>query len=94
MKQQIDQVKAMGFRPVLFIDNDLTRKGNEELAALIEGAEELQVPVIFSSNVEALNKIYKAYVFRYGHIAGYNETMVLKKGGRVVSGDLKIPAAH
>lgn len=94
MKEQIDQVKAMGFRPVLFIDSDLTRSGNEELAALIEGAGEMQVPVIYDTNAEALNKIYKAYVFRYGFIPAYTETMILKKGGKVVSGDLKIPAAH
>lgn len=94
MKEQIDQVKKMGYRPVLFIDSDLTRSGNEELAALIEGASELQVPVVYSTNADALNKIYKGYVFRYGHLPQYHETMIVKKGGRVVSGDLKIPAPH
>lgn len=84
----------MGFRPVLFVDAKLTRQGNEELAALIEGAEELKVPVIYSGNVEALNKLHKAYVFRYGHICLSSESMVLRKGGRIVSGDLKIPSAH
>lgn len=94
MKEQIDQVKKMGYRPIIFIDSDMARKGNEELAALIEGAEELNVPVVYSNNADSLNKTYKAYVFRYGFIPQYTENSVLKKGGRIVSGDLKIPAAH
>lgn len=94
MKAQIDQVKSIGYRPVIFIDSDLIRQGNEEVAALIEGAEELKVLVVYSNDSNALNKVYNAYVFRYGHIPAATQTMILKKGGRIVSGDLKIPAAH
>lgn len=94
MKEQIDQVRKAGFRPVIFIDDSLTRKGNEELAALIEGAEELNVPVVFSNNADALNKVHKAHVFRYGHVPLATQAMILKKGGKIVSGDLKIPVAH
>lgn len=94
MKDQINDVKKSGMKPVLYIDSDLTRTHNEELAALVEGAEELGVPVIYSNDVSALNKLHKAYVFRYGHLSSVTETMVRKKNGVVVSGNLKIPAVH
>lgn len=94
MKDQINDVKKQGYKPVLYIDSDLTRTHNEELAALVEGAGELDIPVIYSNNVAALNKMYNAYVFRYGHLSPVTENMVRKKNGMVVSGNLKIPAMH
>jgi hypothetical protein len=96
MRDQIEYMRNLGFKPVLFVDPELLRKsGNaEELKALIEGAEELSVPVFRDSDDAVLKKMHKAYVFRYGYLSLYTETLVRRKGGKVVSGDLKIPAAH
>lgn len=91
MKQQIDDVKKCGFKPILFVDSDLVRSGNEDLRLTIEGAKELGVPVLHSEDVGLLNKMHKAYVFRYGYLSPYTETMVKKKNGIVASGDLKVP---
>ena len=74
MLEQINAVKEQGFKPVLYIDNILSR--NSEMTMISRQARKLDVPVYYESDTAGLNKIHKAYVFRYGTIPQCTEAMV------------------
>lgn len=92
MEQQIQEVQAQGFKPVIFIENALKDLliENNELMLISNEARRLKVPVFSEYNVEKLNRVNKAYVFRYGTIPLYTEVRVKRKGGKIVSGNLRI----
>jgi len=93
MKEQLEKVKKIGMKPVIFVSTDLLKCMNKksELGQICSIAESLSIPVFNTNNVSDLNKIYKAYVFRYGYIPPSTEAMIKKKHGIIVSGDLKVP---
>jgi hypothetical protein len=85
LKEVIDQ----GFKPVIFIDSDLTRVKDvgDKLREIAQTARRHKVKVVYSADMSELNQLRKAYVFRYGYIPGINEAMVKRKGGKIVSGN-------
>lgn len=92
MEQQIQEVQAQGFKPVVFIEKALTRllKNDHELSMLSRAARRLNVTVINEDDIAKLNRMHKAYVFRYGTIPLDTEAMVKRKGGKIISGNLKL----
>lgn len=92
MIEQIKEVQTQGFKPVIFIDHTLAKlmRGNHELVIITDKAKELNVPVYNEDNIPQLNRIRKAFVFRYGIIPLDTEAMVKRKGGKIISGNLLV----
>ena len=47
-------------------------------------------PPLNEKEIEFLNRARKAYVFRYGYLPDMTEAYIKRKGGKVVSGNLKV----
>lgn len=92
MLEQIQEVQAQGFKPIVFIEKSLVHllKGDHELMMLSRAAKRLNVPVFNEDDTTTLNRMHKAYVFRYGTIPLDTEAKVKRKGGKIISGDLKL----
>jgi len=92
MEQQIQEVQAQGFKPVVFIEKSLIHllKGDHELMMLSRAARRLNVTVFNDDDIAKLNRMHKAYVFRYGTIPLDTEAKVKRKGGKIISGNLKV----
>ena len=92
MTEQIQEVQAQGFKPIVFIENSLFRTlgTDHELTTISRSARKLNVLVYSENDIGKLNRIHKAYVFRYGAIPLDTETKLKRKGGKIVSGDLKL----
>lgn len=92
MEQQIKEVQAQGFKPVVFIEKSLIHllKGDHELMMISRAARRLNVDVFNEDDITKLNRMHKAFVFRYGTIPLDTEAKVKRKGGKVISGDLAV----
>ncbi len=92
MRDQIQEVVELGFKPYIFIDSDLLSVSSiaVELREVIKRARLLSVPVVYTKETEVLNRARKAYVFRYGYLSDMTEAYIKRKGGKVVSGNLKV----
>lgn len=92
MRDQIQEVVELGFKPYVFIDSDLLSVSSiaVELKEVIKHARLLSVPVVYTKEIEFLNRARKAYVFRYGYLSDMTEAYIKRKGGKVVSGNLKV----
>ena len=92
MLEQIKEVIDNGYQPVIFVESDLLVMGesSHELLQVTKTARLMNVNVVYNQDVESLNRLRKAYVFRYGHIPSMTEAMIKRKGGVVVSGNLKL----
>lgn len=66
MRDQIQEVVELGFKPYIFIDSDLLSVSSiaVELREVIKHARLLSVPVVYTKEIEFLNRARKAYVFR------------------------------
>lgn len=92
MEQQIQEVRAQGFKPIIFIEKSLIHllNRNNEFMMINRSAKRLNVPVFNEDDIAKLNRMHKAYVFRYGTIPLYTEAKVKRKGGKIVSGNLNL----
>lgn len=92
MIEEIADVIAKGYKPIIYIDTDLLSKADIsfELRAIVKYAEVNKVKVIFTNEIKELNRLKKAYIFRYGYIPSITEAMIKRKQGIIVSGNLKI----
>jgi len=92
MIEQIQEVQAQGFKPVVFIEKSLFRSsgGNHELTMISRMAKRLNVPVFDEEDMTKLNRMHKAHVFRYGILPLDTEAKVKRKGGKIISGNLKL----
>lgn len=92
MVEQIQEVQAQGFKPVIFIEKALIHllKSDHELIMLTRAAGRLNVPVFNEDDITKLNRMHKAHVFRYGMIPLDTEAKVKRKGGKIISGNLKL----
>lgn len=88
MLEQIKCIKEQGFKPAVYIDNSLSKM--EDSIKISRKAREHNIPVFFESNLPDLHKLRKAYLFRYGYLPQYSEASVKRKGGKIVSGNLKV----
>ena len=92
MIDQINAVKLQGYKPFIFIDdwfNALTSCAFE-LRIVKRQAKQIGVTVLYSNTASVLNKVTKAYVFRYGQLPIDTNAMVLRKKGVVISSGLKV----
>lgn len=85
MIDQITSVIEKGFKPVLYIDDSLS--SNVDLISTIRSARKLDIHICFENDTTILNRMYKAYVFRYGTIPISVESSIKRKGGIIVSGN-------
>lgn len=93
MVEQIQEVQSQGFKPVVYIDESLLGRlmhGDHELVVITREAKKLNVPVYNENDIPLLNRIHKAFVFRYGVIPISTEAMVKRKGGKIISGNLVV----
>lgn len=92
MHAQIQEVISQGYKPVIYVDRDLTKitSFNNEINILKRLARLSDILVVFSTDVEKLHRLKKAYVFRYGYLPSYSEAFIKRKGGKIVSGNLDI----
>ena len=92
MIEQIKEVQAQGFKPVIFIERSLFRlaNGSHELTMISRMAKRMDVPVFNEEDMTKLNRMHKAHVFRYGTLPLDTEAMVKRKGGKIISGNLKL----
>lgn len=91
MHQQIAQIQQSGYRPVIFIDEELKKHiGNKkELLSIERSAVRLGVPVFTTDTAVRLNRLHKVHVFRYGHLPQISASAIVRKGGRIVPGSLR-----
>ena len=92
MYEQILEVINSGFKPVVYIDSELftSTSVSIELRNIINHSKLMKIPVFYTTELTGLNKLRKAHVFRYGYLPPYTEMVVKRKGGRIVSGNLKV----
>lgn len=92
MVEQIKEVKSQGFKPIIYIDNKLAKlmRINHELIKIYEKAKELNIPIYNENNIPILNRVRKAFIFRYGIFPISTEVMIKRKGGKIISGNLQI----
>lgn len=93
MQEEINNVIEQGYKPVLFIDTELTSLtpvAGTELRTLARQARKLPIQIIYSDKSDNLMRLSKAYVFRYGCINRVLEAAIKRKGGKIVSGNFKI----
>lgn len=93
MKQQLEEVIAQGYKPIVYIDNALlmNQATMPTIKRLTHYARALKVPVHYSTDTSGLNRLVKAHVFRYGYLPIDTEAMIKRKKGKIVSGNLKVP---
>lgn len=92
MVEQIQEVQSQGFKPIIYIDHTLTKlmHGDHELVKIHDAATRLNIPVYGENDIPLLNRIRKAFIFRYGVIPISTEVMVKRKGGKIISGNLRL----
>lgn len=92
MIEQIKEIQEQGFKPIIFIDHTLSKIMREslELSSISKAANKLGIPLYNEDNIVDLNRVHKAYVFRYGCLPLDTEAKVKRKGGKIVSGNLKV----
>lgn len=92
MQEQIEEAIAQGFKPVIYIDSALTSNSatNTEMGNIAVTGRKLNVKIVYSNDITELNRLRKAYVFRYGYIPEITSAMIKRKGGKIVSGNLKL----
>jgi len=92
MIEQIQEVRTQGFKPIIYIDHTLIKLlcATYKLTELYAKAKELNVPIYGEDDILILNRIYKAFIFRYGSIPTSTEAMIVRKGGKIISGNLKL----
>lgn len=96
MIEQIKEVQMQGFKPIIYIESMLLspKYDTRELIKIYKKAKELNIPVYSENNIPQINRIRKAFIFRYGFIPIPTEVMIKRKGGKIVSGNLRLPDNH
>ena len=95
MQEEINNVIEQGYKPILFIDTSLatsTPTVSEEIRSIARRARTLPIQIVYSDKIDNLMRVSKAYVFRYGSIDRILEAAIKRKGGKIVSGNFKVPA--
>lgn len=90
MLEQINELKEQGYKPVVYISDELSNAiGNDdELLRVRRLARTSSIPIYSTKSLPDLNRIRKAYVIRYGYIPQDSEAMIKRKNGKIVSGNL------
>jgi selenophosphate synthetase-related protein len=92
MHRQIHAVIAEGFKPVIYIDDffDSLEDCKQEFREIRQEAKRLNVPVLKTDEAGRLHSFNKVHVFRYGQLPLTTEATVVRRRGRVVSGNLQV----
>jgi len=92
MIEQIQEVRAQGFKPAIYIDHTLIKLlcTTYKLTELYDKAKDLNIPIYGEGDTPVLNRIRKAFIFRYGSIPVSTEAMIIRKGGKIISGNLQL----
>lgn len=91
MLEQIKEVQDQGFKPVIFIEKCLMQFSGscQELIMISRTARKMNIPVLNEETVNTINRMRNIHIFRYGMIPIDTEMMVRRKGGKIVSGNLR-----
>lgn len=88
MLELVNSIKEKGFKPILYVDDLLAR--NNGMIDIIKHARKINLPVCYENDTTQLSRMYKAHVFKYGHIHTSISVMIKRKGGVIVPGNLVI----
>lgn len=92
MLDQINEVRNQGLKPAIFIEDSLKRilRDNEEISRIIKKALEINIPVYGDNDTLTMEKTFNLHIFKYGHVSSLTVNRIVKKGGKVVSGNLRV----
>lgn len=88
MYDELKQLRKNNYKPVVYIERKYLEDSEfkQEIHAL---TSKYSIELYTERDVSVMQKISKLYVYRYGHIPQYTQACIIRKKGKIVSGNLK-----
>lgn len=93
IEEFILQAKENKCRPAIYISNSLfnIEKNQQYFKDILKECEKHRFIIILDKNKEEICRRYKKlYLARYGIMGTYLETLIVRRGGKIISGCLDI----